>query len=656
MNRALTNSILLLATAARLSAGAASVRVDFVPQFNGAPLDFDAVTNQTAAGQSVSVTRLDFLLSNIALRRADGVWTGQSNAFAFISARNGRTGFALENIPAGNYDRLRFHVGLAPAVNHSDAAQYPAGHPLNPQVNGLHWGWMGGYVFLALEGAWVKPDGETSGYSFHLANDRSLMTVDLPADIQPGGAIRLTLTVDKILDGMMDDSTASTHSRANDLLADRLAGKIKGAFTVEKCPDTAQAPAPGAEMVPCSVAGRAVPCPPGEVGPSVVPPPVPDGGQRSARPTMPHPSETEAFPSNLVEIGSNAVPYPLTFSRFFPRPALPADNPLTRQGVELGRRLFQDTRLSVNNSQSCASCHAPDRAFTDGRALSAGAEGKTGARHAPALFNLAWKSAFFWDGRAATLRAQVLQPIQNPVEMHETLEAVTAKLQAADYSGLFAEAFGSPQISADRVARALEQYLITLVSFNSKFDRVLNRAGQFTAEEQRGFELFHTEYDPRRGQFGADCFHCHGGPLLQSQNFANNGLDSQFKDAGRAGVTRIEGDLGKFAVPSLRNVELTAPYMHDGRFATLEEVVEHYCTGVKRSASLDPNLAKHPDGGVPLSHADKKALVAFLKTLTDEQFRPAHQSAVSTTPPEARRSEQHSSNIKNNEQKKEGSI
>jgi cytochrome c peroxidase len=145
--------------------------------------------------------------------------------------------------------------------------------------------------------------------------------------------------------------------------------------------------------------------------------------------------------------------------------------------------------------------------------------------------------------------------------------------------------------------------------------------GKLTATEQRGFELFHTEYDPRRGQFGADCFHCHGGALFQSQNFANNGLDEVAADSGRFQATARDGDNGKFSVPSLRNVAVTAPYMHDGRFKALEDVVEHYRSGVKHSATLDPNIAKHPAGGVPFSDDDKAALVAFLKTLTDQRFR-----------------------------------
>jgi cytochrome c peroxidase len=207
--------------------------------------------------------------------------------------------------------------------------------------------------------------------------------------------------------------------------------------------------------------------------------------------------------------------------------------------------------------------------------------------------------------------------------MHETLGSAVAKVSAdKDYHRLFANAFGSTEITSDKIARALEQFLLVQVSFDSKFDHVMNGTAKFTDEEARGFILFNTEYDPYHGQYGADCFHCHGGTMLQSQSFANNGLDSAFRDLGRFNVTKRAGDEGKFAVPSLRNVAVTAPYMHDGRFRTLEQVVEHYCTGMKRSPTLDPNLAKHPDGGVPLSAEDKRALVAFLKTLTDEKFLP----------------------------------
>ncbi|HZL13197.1 MAG TPA: cytochrome c peroxidase [Verrucomicrobiae bacterium] len=370
----------------------------------------------------------------------------------------------------------------------------------------------------------------------------------------------------------MSDATDTSHSRTNDLLAVKLRENIENSFSVETVKDFS----PIAEL---------------------------------------------SRGTNHIEIAPNATPYHLTISQFAPQPDLPRDNPLTVEGVALGGKLFFDGRLSANNSESCATCHNPRRAFTQPQRVSRGADGDPGTRNAMSLENLAWKDSFFWDGRAASVRAQVLQPIQNPIEMHESLTNLVAKISAdKNYHRLFANAFGPPEITADKIARALEQFVLAQVSFNSKFDRVMNGTAKFTKEEARGYILFNTEYDPYHGQFGADCFHCHGGPLFQSQDFANNGLDSAFTDLGRYAITKRAGDKGKFAVPSLRNVAVTAPYMHDGRFKTLGEVIEHYCTGMKRSATLDPNLAKHPDGGVPLGDADKKALVAFLKTLTDEKF------------------------------------
>ena len=600
MKRALKKLFLLIVIGTAIPAAGSELQVNFVPRFNHAPLVFDSPTNLTAAGQAISVTRLDFLLSNLALHRTDGAWIGQAGWFGFINAREGRTGFALANIPDGSYDRIRFHIGLESAVNHGDATQWPAGHPLNPEVNQLYWGWSREYVFLALEGHWSSvaavydrrtdvenptvTDRHHNGFSYHLATDRELMTVELPValDLHASRELQLALEVDKIFAVPnrieLSDRTDTTHSRTNDMLAAQLRQNIEHAFTVE---------APGRDVLPRVLADRPV---------------------SPARNDM----------------AVNATPYRLTISAFAPQPDLPHDNPLTGEGVALGSKLFFDRRLSAGDSESCATCHNPQRAFSQNRRFSRGADGTIGHRNAMPLLNLAWKSSFFWDGRAATLREQVLQPIQNPIEMHEPLAAAVTKIAAdKDYPRLFAKAFGSPQITSDRIARALEQFLLVQVSFDSKYDRVLNGRAKFTAEEQRGFELFNAEYDPYHGQYGADCFHCHGGPLFQSQNFANNGLDIVFKDLGRYQVTKRDGDEGKFSVPSLRNVAITAPYMHDGRLRTLDEVVEHYCTGMKHSATLDPNLAKHPDGGVPLSSADKRALEAFLKTLTDERFLPA---------------------------------
>jgi len=431
------------------------------------------------------------------------------------------------------------------------------------------------------------------GYSFHIANNPQLMAVNLPlaVELDVDHSLRLALDVARIFDAQylitLAEDASTTHSRTNDRLAIQLHENIGRAFLVESIqrlpdlnPNEKEERAPERGVLAAALSGN-----------------------------------------NRTLMAANATPYRLTLSSLFPRPGLPLDNPLTEEGVALGRALFNENRLSINNSQSCASCHDLGRAGVDQRgALSAGAEGQSGTRNAMPLFNLAWKNSFFWDGRAATLREQVLQPIQNPTEMHETLTNVVAKLNGRDYAGLFTRAFGSPEITADRIARALEQFLLTQVSHDSKFDRVVKGEAKFTDEEQRGFELFHTEYDPRHGQLGADCFHCHGGPLFQNVAFANNGLDLQPTDLGRFVATRRDGDQGKFAVPSLRNVSVTGPYMHDGRFQTLEEVVEHYNTSVKRSATLDPNLAKHPDGGLHLSAADKSALVAFLMTLTDARF------------------------------------
>jgi cytochrome c peroxidase len=566
-------SLLVSFTVLRAAEG---LTISFESRWAGQALPFNEMGHTNSAGQTLSVARLDFLVSDFAARRSDGTWFVRTNAQAFLSLGGGRTRFHISEIPGGRYDRIRFQIGLQPEVNHADPAQYSAEHPLNPNVNGLHWSWQGGYVFLALEGHWIDSDTQNNGYSFHIATDQQLMIVELPAALDLTGEreVRLSLNIDRVLgEHRITPRSASTHSREGDTVADQLRRNIEKAFTVL---DDSKV-----------VVSRQV-----------------------------------KAPESPVIMAANATPYRLAISRSFPRPALPLDNPLTVEGVELGRSLFNEPLLSFNGAQSCASCHQADRVFTDGKSLSVGANGQQGTRNSMSLFNLAWKSSFFWDGRAASIREQVLMPIENELEMNETLTNVVAKLAATEeYPLRFARCFGGREINADRIARALEQFLLTQIAHDSKFDRSLRGHAQLTEVEQRGFELFHTEYDPRRGQFGADCFHCHGGPLFQSQTFANNGLDASFTDRGRFAVTGQTSDAGKFAVPSLRNVELTAPYMHDGRMATLEEVVAHYSTGIKRSVTLDPNLAKHPSVGLSLSHADQQALVAFLRTLTDERFR-----------------------------------
>lgn len=317
-------------------------------------------------------------------------------------------------------------------------------------------------------------------------------------------------------------------------------------------------------------------------------------------------------------------PYMLDYGTF-PEPQIAGDNPLTREGVKLGRMLFYENMLSRTNTQSCASCHMQQFAFNDTAKFSLGVKHLPGKRNAMSVFNMAWNTnAFFWDGRAQLLRHQSLKPIQDPLEMDETLENIVAKLQASStYRQQFRRAFGSTNIDTLLISKALEQFMNSIVSNQSKYDEYLAGRATLSPEEERGRFLFFTEYNPAfPAASGADCQHCHGGANFENDKYMNNGIDddASASDIGRQEVTGLAGDKAKFKVPSLRNVGLTAPYMHDGRFRTLEEVVDHYNL-VKNSATLDPSfLQQLPNGGLQLSAADKSALVAFLHTLTDQQL------------------------------------
>lgn len=554
------------------------MRLEVRPTVNGKVL---RLNEALATASAARITRLDCLLSGLALQRLDGTWLESKDWFAYLSMASGRLTAQGSGIPAGEYKGIRFRIGVDEATNKSDPNRYAPEHALNPQVNGLHWGWQGGYIFMALEGRFLK-DGREDGFSYHIANAPQLMTVELPVEFRGGRPLTLVvdMNVQRVLEGIdFSRDGTSTHSREGDLLATKLKTNIQDSFTVRGVSyDVYQAPV-------FATAPAALPA-----------------GTHALTPAM---------------------------TQRFPQVRLPADNPLTQEGVKLGQKLFHDTRLSGNRTQSCASCHDQTHAFAEDRRVSLGAQQQAGKRNAMPLFNLAWQQSFFWDGRAATLREQVLMPIQDKREMNETLPNVIAKLSADEETkAAFAKAFGSGEITAERIAKALEQFLLTLVSQESRFDQAARKMAELTESEKRGLRLFVTEFDPKRGLRGADCFHCHGGTLFASQAFANNGLEPG-DDTGRMAVTKDAADRGKFKTPSLRNVARTAPYMHDGRFATLEEVVEHYGSGVKRSATLDPNLAKHPEGGIQFTVQEKADLVAFLKTLTDESFTAAATASTS---------------------------
>lgn len=315
--------------------------------------------------------------------------------------------------------------------------------------------------------------------------------------------------------------------------------------------------------------------------------------------------------------------------------ASPSDNPLTEKGVALGRMLFYEKQLSLDGSISCASCHQQSKAFTDGEQFSTGVNGTIGVKNAMSLANLHWTSRFFWDGRAKSLEDQALQPISDPTEMNLPIEEAVVRLQnEPDYPARFEAAFGTSQISADLVSKALAQFMRTLVSGNSRFDQWIKEEIVLNDIEQLGMELFFTHPEASIALRGGNCGDCHLGFLTSGDRndllgFHNNGLDSDENlDSGLEAVTGKSEDKGKFKAPTLRNIALTAPYMHDGRFNTLEEVLDHYNEHVESNATLDILILEASNEiitpGEPvklhLTTQEKEAIIAFLHTLTDETF------------------------------------
>ncbi len=293
----------------------------------------------------------------------------------------------------------------------------------------------------------------------------------------------------------------------------------------------------------------------------------------------------------------------------------PNNNPVTDAGATLGRVLFYDKMLSANGTVACASCHVQADGFSDSRQFSVGFAGGLTGRNSMGLANARYYNNrhFFWDERAATLEDQVLMPIQDATEMGMTLEQLVETVSSLDYyPELFEDAFGTPTVTTGRISRALAQFVRSMVSTDSKYDQVLQNQATFTAQEELGRQIFFT---PNMG----GCAACHGTDAQIAPGARNNGLDLVFTDNGLGDVTGDPADDGKFKVPSLRNIELTAPYMHDGRFDTLEQVVQFYNNDIQDHPNLDPAL-QTPDGRprrLRLSPNEQAALVAFLKTLTD---------------------------------------
>lgn len=298
----------------------------------------------------------------------------------------------------------------------------------------------------------------------------------------------------------------------------------------------------------------------------------------------------------------------------FPKPIYDfKGNLLTPTGFKLGRLLFYDRQLSLDQSISCGSCHQSSSAFSNfNRPVSRGVKGCAGNRNAPGLFNLAWQRGYMWDGRIDQFDLSSHNAIINPCEMANDFDHISARLQAIKvYPVLFKKAFGDSTIKSKYILNALTQFIAMLVSANSKYDKYIRKepGGNFNDEEQEGYILFRQK-----------CKSCHQEPLFTDRTYRNNGLDVRSLDKGRDSLTRTATDVGKFRVPSLRNLEVTAPYMHDGRFATLNEVLAHYDHGVQPNPNLDPELKSNARLGISLSFKEQNKILAFLKTLTDKNF------------------------------------
>lgn len=306
-------------------------------------------------------------------------------------------------------------------------------------------------------------------------------------------------------------------------------------------------------------------------------------------------------------------PYTLRPPDHFPPVLYPLqNNPITKNGFELGKALFEDPLLSIDNSISCSSCHVKAVAFTDPQhILSLGVFDQHGTRNAPMIANLAFQKEFLFDGGISHLDFVPVFAIENKKEMGETMAGVVAKLnQSEKYRQQFQVTFPeTDSISSPYILKALSQYMLLLISDNSRFDQYLRGELTLSQEEKKGHQIFVEK-----------CAQCHSGNLFTNQQFMNNGLDSTFTDRGRAIISETEDDAGKFKVPSLRNIDLTAPFMHDGRFQTLEQVLQHYRSGIKYSPTLASELINNDQPGISMTDEEAENLILFLKTLTDYEF------------------------------------
>lgn len=307
-------------------------------------------------------------------------------------------------------------------------------------------------------------------------------------------------------------------------------------------------------------------------------------------------------------------PYVFVRPSNFPEPTYTFENnPVTEQGFKLGKKLFFDPLLSRDGSISCGSCHKQQVFFADAEhhAVSVGVDDLKGTRNSPPLMNLAFMEEFFWDGGVTHLDFVPVNAITAPFELGETVENVVLKLSSSEeYKVLFREAFDTDSINSAYMLHALSQFMVMMVSSNSRYDKYIRDEGEvLTSEELDGQQLFEEK-----------CSTCHSGELFSNFSYRNNGLTEQFSDSGRAAITELGSDIGKFRVPSLRNIQNTSPYMHNAQYSSLKEVLDHYDSGVKQSSTLDPLLNQGGALGIPMTEVEKTKIISFLETLTDYEF------------------------------------
>lgn len=558
----------------------------------------DDLRYTNAAGNTFSVTKFEILLTRLVLVGPDGSTTPVADVAGIdLLDADART-LAAIGVDGGTYEALRFQWGVRAEDNQLGFLDSSYDTWQWPPMNG------GGYHCMRLEGLWRDTDADLA-FRLHAGildrfgrvTDGSIeLTVPLQQDVSgDGSAVALDVYVDvlSLMNDPVIDLSAAWENQDECPLSDATC------FLGNPSMPSHESQALIRDNVASAVRTR--PMPEGEAGPSVV----------------------DLTPDVVYD-----SPVYIGIDRAITIPTMPApeDNPSTQEGIALGRRLFHDTILSSNREQSCATCHLQGAAFADPRRVSRGATGATGTFNAPALINMGWTEApgnggtshagFFWDGRSPSLEDQALHPVPNPIEMNLPWDQAIERIQSDPrYPALFGAAFPGQEITPDLVTKAIAQFERSLLSFDSKYDRVMRGEENFTPEEARGFGAFIGET--------ADCFHCHGDSFfLQDRGdlaFANNGLDSMPKP-GLFAVTGDERDRGKFRTPTLRNVQYTAPYMHDGRFATLEQVIDHYSEGVALdSPNLDVNVRIRAERGA-LDEQTKSDLIAFLKTLSDPSF------------------------------------